>query len=83
MAAILQMTIYNAFLNEKVKPLIKMLLWFVCEGTTKNFPAFVKITAWRRPGDNPLTELMMAILLVYSMSYYLKLREILRELIGQ
>ena len=34
----------------------------------KNIPALAQIMAWRRPGDKPLSELMM-IILVYSRIY--------------
>ena len=38
---------------------------FVPEGSLKNIPALVQIMAWRRPGDKPLSELMMIILLTH------------------
>ena len=34
-------------------------------GTINNIPALVQIMAWRRPGDKPLSEAMMTILLTH------------------
>ena len=39
---------------------IKISLKFVHEGPINNIPALVEIMAWRRPGDKPLPEPMMA-----------------------
>ena len=47
------------FLNENVWILIKFSLNFVAKGPTKNIPALVRIMAWRRPGDLPLSGPMM------------------------
>ena len=38
---------------------IKISLKFVPEGPIDNIPALVRIMAWRRPGDKPLSEPMM------------------------
>ena len=40
---------------------IKISLKFVPNGQTNNIPALVQIMAWRRPGDKPFSELMMAL----------------------
>ena len=45
--------------------LIKILLKFVPSGPINNIPALVQIIAWRRPGDKPLSEPMMVILLAH------------------
>ena len=47
------------FLNENVWIPIKISLKFVPKGPINNIPAMVKIMAWRRPGDKPLSEPMM------------------------
>ena len=49
-------------LNENVRISIKMSLKFVPKGPLNNNPALVRIMAWRRPGDKPLSETMMVIL---------------------
>ena len=48
------------FLNENVQILIKISLKFVPKGPINNIPALVQIMACCRPGDNPLSEPMMA-----------------------
>ena len=48
------------FLNEDVWISIKISLKFVPKGPINNIPALVQIMAWRRPGDKPLSEAMMA-----------------------
>ena len=53
------------FLNENVWIPIKISLKFVLEGPINNIPALVQIMAWRRPGDKPLSELMMVRLLTH------------------
>ena len=53
------------FLNEDVWILIKISLNFFPGGPNNNFPALVQIIAWRRPGDKPLSELMMVSLLTH------------------
>ena len=47
------------FLNENLLISIKISLKFVPMGPISNIPALVQIMAWRRPGDKPLSELMM------------------------
>ena len=47
------------FLNENVRISIKNSLTFVSRGPINNIPALVQIMAWRRPGDEPLSEPMM------------------------
>ena len=39
---------------------IKISLKFVPKGPISNIPALVQIMAWRRSGDKPLSESMMA-----------------------
>ena len=46
------------FMNENVQ--IAISLKFVPKGPINNIPALVQIMAWRRPGDKPLSEPMMA-----------------------
>ena len=48
------------FVNEKCYILIKTLLKFVPYGPIDNKPTLVKIMAWRRIGDKPLSELMLS-----------------------
>ena len=47
------------FLNENVWIPIKISMKFVPKGPINNIPALVQIMAWGRPGDKPLSELMM------------------------
>ena len=47
------------FLNENVWIPIETSMKFVPKGPINNIPALVQIMAWRRPGDKPLSELMM------------------------
>ena len=47
------------FFNENCCILIKFSLKYVRKGPIDNNPALVQITAWRRPGDKPLSEPMM------------------------
>ena len=51
------------FLNGNVWIAIKVSLKFVPKGSINNIPPLVQIMAWRRPGDKPLSEPMMVILL--------------------
>ena len=53
------------FLNEKVKISIKISLKFVFKGPINNDPPMMQIMAWRRPGDKPLSEPTMVILLTH------------------
>ena len=47
------------FFNENVWISIKISLKFVPKGPINNIPALVRIMAWRRTGDKPLSEPMM------------------------
>ena len=49
------------FLNEKVWISIDISLKFVPKGIIDNIQASVQIMAWCRPGDKPLSELMMVV----------------------
>ena len=53
------------FLNENVYISIKISLKFVPKGPINDIPTLVQIMAWRRPGNKPLSEPMMDILLTY------------------
>ena len=53
-------TFKRIFLNENVRISIKISLKFVPKSLINNIPALVQIMAWRRPGDKPLSEPMMA-----------------------
>ena len=53
------------FLGEIVEFSIKISLKCVPKGPIDNIPALVQIIAWRRPGDKPLSELMMVSLLTH------------------
>ena len=46
-------------LNENIWISIDISLKFIPKGQIKNMPVLVKIMAWRRPGDKPLSEPMM------------------------
>ena len=63
MAAIFQTTFSNAFSWMKMHKFRS--LKFVPRGPMNNIPALVLIMAWRRPGDKPLSEPMMASLLTH------------------
>ena len=52
-------------LDENVWIPIKISLKFVPQGPINNIPALVRIMAWRRPGDKPLSEPMMVKLLTH------------------
>ena len=56
-------TFKRIFLNENIRISTKNSLKFVLNGLINNIPALLQITAWRRPGDKPLSESMMASLL--------------------
>ena len=58
-------TFKRIFLNENVRISIKISLKFVPKGPINNIPALVQILAWRRSGDNPLSEPMMVCLLTH------------------
>ena len=51
------------FFNENGWMLVKISLKFVAKGPINNIPALVQIMAWRRPGDKPLSEIIMVSLL--------------------
>ena len=51
-------TFKRIFLNENVRISIKISLKFVPKGPINNIPYWVKMMAWRRPGDKPLSETM-------------------------
>ena len=53
------------FLNEKAWISIKISLKFVPGGPINKIPALVRIMAWRRSGDKPLSEPMMVNLLTH------------------
>ena len=53
------------FLNENVWILLKISLKFVPKGPINIIPSLVQVMAWRRPGDNPLSEPMMVSLLTH------------------
>ena len=48
------------FLNENDRIPIQISLKFVPRDPIDNKPALVQVMAWRRTGDKPLTEPMMA-----------------------
>ena len=50
----------SMFIKENTWISIKNSRKFVPKGTINNFPAMVQIMAWRRPGDKPLPEAMIA-----------------------
>ena len=56
-------TFNRIFVNENVRISIKLSLKFVPKGPMNNIPALVQIMAWRRPGDEPLSEPVMVSLL--------------------
>ena len=53
-------TFKRIFLNENVRIWIKISLKFVPKGSISNIPALVQTMAWRRLGDKPLYEPMLA-----------------------
>ena len=53
------------FLNANVCILIKNSPKFVLKGPINNITALVQIMAWHRPGDTPLSELMMVSFLTH------------------
>ena len=60
MAAIVADNIFKwIFLNENVIISIEISLKSVPKGPINNIPALVQVMAWRRPGDKPLSDLMM------------------------
>ena len=68
MDAISQTTLSNAFSWLKmldVRISINISLKYVPRGLINNIPALIQIMAWRRPGDKPLSEPMVVILLTH------------------
>ena len=66
MDAITQTRFKCIFLKENVWILTKKIsLKFVPKGPINNIPALVPIMAWRRPGNNPLSEPMMVSFLMH------------------
>ena len=59
-----QTTISNAFSWMKIY-VFWISLKFVPTGPINNIPSSVQVMAWRRPGDNPLSEPMMDYLLTH------------------
>ena len=60
MAAIFQTRFFKCvFMNEKRWISISISLKFVPKGPINNSPALVRLVAWRRLGDKPLSEPMM------------------------
>ena len=53
------------FLNESIWISFEISLKFVPKGPINNIPALVQIMAWRRPGHEPLSELMLVCLLTH------------------
>ena len=53
------------FLNKNISISIKIPLKFVPKGHINNIPALVRIMAWHRPGDKPLSEPRMESLLTH------------------
>ena len=53
------------FLNENIEISIGISLKFVPNGPMNDIPSLVQTMAWRRPGDKPLPETMMASLLTH------------------
>ena len=53
------------FLYENVRISIKISMMFVPKAPINNCPPLVQMMAWRRPGDNPLSEPMMVRLLTH------------------
>ena len=58
-------TFKRILLNENVIISIKISLKFIPKGSINNTPALVQIMAWRRPGDESLSESMMVRLPTY------------------
>ena len=65
------------FLKKKILISINFSLKFVPKGLVNNIATLVQIMAWRRPGDKPLSEPMMVILLtrICNICLFLIVRE--------
>ena len=71
MVAISQMTLsFPFFFNENIWILIKISLKFIPKGPINNVPALFEIMAWHQPGDKPLSQPMMASLLMHIYASY-------------
>ena len=66
LASVLNLTLKCIFLNENVVISIKISLKFIPKGPINNIPPLVQIMAWHRPGDKPLSEPMIIILLMHT-----------------
>ena len=53
------------FLYENVLISVKIQLKFIPNGSINNIPALLQMMAWCQPGDKPLFEPMMIILLMH------------------
>ena len=58
-------TFKRIFMNENVRISILISLKFVPKGPINNNPALVQIMAWRRSGDEPLSEPVMVSLMTH------------------
>ena len=58
-------TLNRIFVNENIRISIEFSLKFVPKGPINNIPSLVRIMAWRRPGDKPLSEPVMVSLLTH------------------
>ena len=56
----------SIFVNENVRISNNISLNFVAKGPINNMPALVRIMAWHRPGDKPLSEPMLVSLLTQT-----------------
>ena len=65
MDAIKQTTFSNAFSWMNIWTSVKISLKFAPKGPINNVPGLAEIMAWRRPGDKPLSEPMVASLLTH------------------
>ena len=74
-------TFKRILVNENVIISTKISLKFVPMGLINNIPSLVQIVAWRRPGDKPLSELMMVTLLTHMIYASLGLNELNRPLV--
>ena len=52
-------TFNRIFVNENVRISVEISLKFVPKGPINDIPALIQIMAWRRPGDNSLSEPVM------------------------
>ena len=64
-AAISQPTFWNIFFNENVWNDDSNSLNFVAKVPINNIPALMKVMAWRRPGDKPISETIMVRIMTY------------------